>query len=85
MSRIAFLALMVAAAVGCTSASTRPATTPVAQASADIGSDPSFQPPTEWDMSIGDAERAMSRTEMVDPVHIPKQEKPRGVVHAATY
>lgn len=87
MRRIAFLIVMLAAAAGCASSSTsRAAATPVAQ-TADVACDPSWNPPSEMEMSIGETTHGPreAKTEMVDPVRIPKQEKPRGVVHAATY
>ena len=86
MSRIAFLIVMLAAAAGCASTSTpRAAAAPVVQ-SADVACDPSWNPPSEMEMSIGETHAPReAKPEMVDPVRIPKQEKPRGVVHAATY
>jgi hypothetical protein len=85
MRSLAILVVLLAAATGCSSPASRPAATPVAQAT-EVGSDPSWNPPSEMELSISESSaRPAPKTEIVNTLHIPKQEKPHGAVHAATY
>ena len=89
MIRSSILVLVVGslfAVTGCgAKASHAHAASPVAQVTTESTSDPSWNPPEEMEMTFGEGARAVPRNEAAHALHIPKQEKPRGVVHAAAY
>jgi hypothetical protein len=71
------------AATGCSvSGATRQSVTPTNVA--DTSSDPSYQPPGEMNLAIGDGKATQAKTELVSTMPAPnKRQIRRGLVHAA--
>ena len=88
MIRSSILVLVVGSLLAVTGCGARAGSThaasPVAQAT-ETTTDPSWNPPEEMEVNVGDGAHAVPKNEAAHALHIPKQDKPHGVVHAATY